>query len=86
VQTCLSNLNNLPLHTRSLARYLFFFQHCLHSLPQKLEPAKIDVVFPSSEPLESALSKLETRYYAGKIRLSEVVDQTFAEHLIEAEK
>ncbi|RDB23461.1 Ribonuclease P protein subunit p40 [Hypsizygus marmoreus] len=39
---------------------------------------QIDVVFPSSDVLESALSKLETRYWKGQVKLSDVVDQTGA--------
>lgn len=35
---------------------------------------QIDVIFPSSSDLESALLKLETRYFRGKAKLSELVD------------
>jgi ribonuclease P/MRP protein subunit RPP40 len=35
---------------------------------------QLDVVFPSSDVLESTLSKLGTRYFRGKAKLSEIVD------------
>lgn len=35
---------------------------------------QLDIIFPSDDVLESALSKLETRYFRGRAKLSEIVD------------
>ncbi|KAF5373274.1 hypothetical protein D9615_007397 [Tricholomella constricta] len=49
---------------------------------------QLDVVFPSSDVLESALASLKTRYSTGRVKLADVVDSTgaFADFFLQSER